>query len=285
MRRRDFLCGMSTLLVDPLMAQQAPILAISEFEMSSQGRIGLYAENVKTGAKLTWRANERFVMCSTFKASLAACVLSRVDRGSENLDRLIPYSASDIQDWWAPVAKQNLSKGALTVRDMCSAAVRQSDNSCANILLAGIGGPKALTAFWRQLGDTVTRLDDPEPFLNRTPLGKAENTTTPYSMAGILRRLALGRVLSESSRTLLVEWLVGCETGSNRLRAGLPADWRIGDKTGNNGADAAGDIAVVWPTPDSPIVICVYTRGGTPTDAQLEAAFAGIGRAVASTLP
>src|SRR5208337_5486449 len=99
------------------------ITAITEYERDSGGHIGLCAENVRTGAKIAWRADERFVMCSTFKASLAACILSRVDRSQDSLETLISYGANDIQDWYAPVAKANLSKGSLSVREMCRAAV------------------------------------------------------------------------------------------------------------------------------------------------------------------
>jgi beta-lactamase class A len=172
----------------------------------------------------------------------------------------------------------------MSVGEMCAGAVEQSDNTCANLLLARVGGPPALTAFWRRIGDRITRLDDPEPFLNRTPLGGVRDTTTPASMANILRRLVLGRVLSEPARASFTAWLVGCQTGDNRLRAGLPKTWVIGDKTGNNGKDAAGDIAVAWPRPDVPIVICVYTRGGSPSSEQFDSAFAGIGRFVAARL-
>ena len=138
--------------------------------MSSGGHIGLYAENLRTRKKLTWRADDRFVMCSTFKASLAACVLSRVDRGQDNLETPIPYSSADIPNWYAPVAQENLAKGSLSVREMCKAAVEQSDNTCASLLLTRIGGPSALTAFWRGLGDHVSRLDDPEPYLGSGPI-------------------------------------------------------------------------------------------------------------------
>ena len=270
MKRRDFLWSGSAFVAWPSHAREAPIAAIADYERSSGGRIGLYAENIRTGAKLSWRADERFVMCSTFKASLAACVLSRVDRGQDNLEQRISYGAAGMQDWYAPVAQENLARGVLSVREMCRAAVEQSDNTCASLLLSRIGGPPALTAFWRKLGDQVTRLDDPEPFLNRTPLGDPRDTTTPAAMANTLRRLVLGRVLSQASRTTFTEWLVGCKTGDNRLRAGLPRSWVIGDKTGNNAKDAAGDIAVVWPKPDAPIVICVYTRGGSPSSQQFE---------------
>jgi beta-lactamase class A len=284
LNRRDFLWSGSAFLAAASRAQAAPIAAISAYETSSGGHIGVYAENIRTGAKLSWRADERFVMCSTFKASLAACVLSRVDRGQDSLETLISYGATDIQDWYAPVAKANLPQGFLSVREMCRAAVEESDNTCANLLLSRVGGPSALTAFWRKNGDQVTRLDDPEPFLNRTPLGDARDTTTPVAMAQTLRRFVLGRVLSEPSRATFTEWLVGCRTGANRLRAGLPTTWVIGDKTGNNGNDAAGDIAVVWPKANFPIVICVYTRGGTPSAQQVDSAFSGLGRFVAAQL-
>jgi beta-lactamase class A len=257
LNRRDLLWSGPAFLAAASYAQEAPIDAISGYERSSGGRIGVYAENFRSGAKLSWRADERFVMCSTFKASLVAYALSRVDRGQDSLEALISYSATDIQDWHAPVAEANLPKGSLSVREMCRASIEESDNTCANLLLFRVGGPSALTAFWRKNGDQVTRLDEPEPFLNRTALGDPRDTTTPAAMARTLRGFVLGRVLSEPSRTEFTKWLVGCQTGANRLRAGLPTTWVIGDKTGNNGNDAAGDIAVVWPKANFPIIVCV----------------------------
>jgi beta-lactamase class A len=278
-RRRDVLCGALALVARPSLALGAPVPAIADYERDSSGRIGLFAENLRTGAKIEWRARERFVMCSTFKASLAACVLAHVDRGQVRLDELIAYGPNDLLEY-APVAKENLEKGAMSVADMCEAAVEQSDNTCANALLARMGGPPALTAFWRSIGDTVSRLDHNEPELNRSPPGDPHDTTTPVAMAGNLRRLILGKVLSPDSRERLTGWMSGCKTGDRRLRAGLPKSWRVGDKTGKNGKDAFGDIAVTWSTRNEPILIAVYTQGGTPTSAQVEAVFAGIGQYV-----
>jgi len=167
---------------------------------------------------------------------------------------------------------------------MCEAAVEYSDNTCANLLLARVGGPSALTAFWRSIGDAVTRLDHNEPILNRSPPGDPHDTTTPAAMAANLRRLLLGTVLSAVSRERLTGWMVDCKTGDERLRGGIPKTWRIADKTGNNGKDAAGDIAVAWPKPDAPILICAYTQGGLPTAARLTSVFADIGRMVGQQL-
>ena len=280
--RRTFLAAASGFMLSPAFAEEAPP-ALAGYERETGGRIGLYAENLASGAKIVWRAEERFVMCSTFKPSLAAFVLARVDRGEDKLDAMVSYGSKDLLEY-APVAKQNLAHGAISVADMCKAIVELSDNTCANLLLARIGGPAALTAFWRSLGDTTSRLDHNEPELNRSPPGDPRDTTTPAAMAGNLKRLVVGEALSPASRTQLTEWMVGCKTGANRLRGGLPASWTIGDKTGNNGEDASGDIAVAWTKPDTPILIAAYTQGGSPTAPQIEAAFARIGRMVAGRL-
>jgi beta-lactamase class A len=280
--RRSLLASFAWLAASPVLAGEDPS-ELASYERGSGGRVGLYAENLATGTKLAWRADERFVMCSTFKASLAACVLARVDRGEEQLTAMIPYGQADLLEY-APVARENLAAGKMSVGDMCKAIVELSDNSCANLLLARIGGPAALTAFWRSLGDTTSRLDHNEPELNRSPPGDPRDTTTPAAMALNLRRLVTGEALSPASRVQLTDWMVNCKTGANRLRGGLPADWKIGDKTGYNGKDAAGDIAVAWPKPDTPIVITAYVQGGTPTPAQIAALFAQIGRMVADRL-
>jgi beta-lactamase class A len=282
LNRRTLLATIPSLAAWSAFAKEAPD-ALKIYERDTGGRIGLYAENMKTGAKIAWRANERFVMCSTFKASLAACVLARIDRGDDKPDQVISYAAADLLDY-APVAKQNLSKGAMSVADMCKAIVELSDNTCANLLLARVGGPAALTEFWRKTGDTMSRLDHNEPELNRSPPGNPQDTTTPAAMAGNIRRFVLGDVLSPASREQLTDWMVNCKTGANRLRAGLPKTWKVGDKTGNNCKDAAGDIAVVWPKPGRPVLIAAYTQGGAPAAPQIEAVFTAIGRMVGQRL-
>lgn len=276
LNRRALLAAASGLTVWPALAEEAPP-ALAAYERTTGGRIGVYAENLATGAKIAWRAQERFVMCSTFKASLAAFALARVDRGEDRLDAMVSYGSRDMLEY-APVAKQNLSNGAMSVADLCKAAVELSDNTCANLLLARAGGPPALTAFWSASGDTVSRLDHNEPELNRSPPGDPHDTTTPAAMAGNVRRFLLGEVLSPASRERLKDWMVNCKTGSNRLRAGLPSSWRIGDKTGNNGKDAAGDVAMAWPNSGGPVVICAYTQGGSPSPDQFTAVFTEIGR-------
>jgi beta-lactamase class A len=280
--RRTLIAAAPALLAAPAWAQEAPA-ALKAYERASGGRIGLYAENLVTGKTIAWRADERFVMCSTFKASLAACVLNRADKGQERLDRMIAFGAADLQPY-APVAKENLAKGAMTVAQMCKAAVELSDNTCANKLLEAIGGPAALTQFWRETGDQTSRLDHNEPELNRSPPGDPHDTTTPRAMAGSIRRFVLGKVLSDGSREKLTDWMIACQTGTNRLRAGLPKAWMVGDKTGNNGSDAAGDLVVAWQGPGAPILVACYVQGGKPKPADIDAVFKAAGQMVGERL-
>jgi len=193
--RRMLLGAPAALWIEP--AHAVPDLpAVAGYEQATGSRIGVYAANLKSGKKLAWRAGERFVMCSTFKASLAALTLSRVDRGKEDLGREIAFGPADLEDFYAPVARQNLAKGHMSVAEMCEAAVELSDNACANLLLAAAGGPATLTRFWRSTGDAVSRLDHNEPVLNRSKPGDPHDTTTPIAMAGNLRRFLLGDILS-----------------------------------------------------------------------------------------
>jgi beta-lactamase class A len=230
LNRRALFSAVPALIAWPALSREAPG-ALVAYERESGGRIGLYAENVTTGLRISWRANERFVMCSTFKASLAAMILGRVDHGHDQLKEMISYGPRDVPDWYAPVAKRNLAKGAMSVADMCAAAVEYSDNTCANLLLARVGGPAALTAFWRSIGDSVTRLDHIEPILNRSPPGDPHDTTTPAAMADNLRRLLLGRVLSPGSRERLTGWMVDCKTG------GKSPAWRYSQDLGDRRQD------------------------------------------------
>jgi beta-lactamase class A len=190
---------------------------------------------------------------------------------------------ADVLDY-APVAKAHVARGTMTVEEMSRGAVELSDNTCANLLLREVGGPQALTRFWRSIGDPSSRLDHDEPLLNRTRPGEAHDTTTPLAMAGTMRRLTAGDVLTPASRERLIGWMVASPTGARKLRASLPKDWRAGDKTGSNGADAAGDLAVAWPPVGGPVIVSAYVQGGRPTAERQDGLFQAIGRLVSEQL-
>jgi beta-lactamase class A len=266
-------------------ADEALAAELRRLESESGGRLGVSLLDTKDGARAGHRRDERFPLCSTFKAVLAAAVLRRVDVGEEQLARRVRFGAEAVLAY-APVTKTRVGGEGMTIAELCDAAVTLSDNTAANLLLAAIGGPAALTAFLRSIGDDVTRLDRTEPTLNEALPGDPRDTTTPDAMASTLRTLVVGEALSPGSRTQLVAWLVANKTGDARLRAGLPRGWRVGDKTGTGARGTANDIAAIWPEDPAPgrapLIVTAYLTGATVEAAQQNAVLAGVGRAVAA---
>lgn len=255
---------------------------LAEIEKRVGGRLGVVVVDVGTGVRLAHRADERFPMCSTFKWLLAAQVLSRVDRGEERLDRHVPYGPRDLLEY-APVTREHASAGALSVFELCAAIVQYSDNTAANLLLTAVGGPSGFTAYLRSIGDSVTRLDRIEPELNSAAPGDPRDTTTPRAMVEDLRRVLLGRELSDASRRQLLDWLVGNTTGAAKLRAGLPAHWRVGDKTGMGANGATNDVAIAWPGRDAPLLIAAYLSESSAPVSKRNGALADVGRLAAES--
>jgi len=256
---------------------------IAAIEARLGGRIGIAALDTGSGKRLDYRAEERFPMCSTFKFLAAAAVLKRVDEKRDQLDRFVSYDAKDILEY-APVTKAHLKQGGMTLGALCEAAIEQSDNTAGNLLLDAVGGPAGVTNFARSLGDQVTRLDRKEPDLNSAIPGDDRDTTTPGSMLADMTRILTGDVLSRSSRRQLKDWLQRNKTGETMIRAGVPTDWIIGDKTGRGANGATNDIAIMRPPDRAPMLLAIYSLGSTATANDRAAAIAEVAKIVAESL-
>ena len=235
-----------------LYAAESPI---AEIERRHGGRLGVFAVDTGSGKALSHRADERFLMCSTFKGILAAQVLARVDTGKEQLDRLVHYTEKDLI-FTSPVTKANVGRGALPVKALCQAAVEKSDNTAAILLMRSVGGPASLTQFLRGLGDTVIRSDRYEPESNK--YNGVLDTTTPRAIATVARSILLGDVLNPQSRAHLESWMTACTPGVNRLRAAFPVDWQAADRPGTSVEEETNDYALVRPPGRAPLLIAAY---------------------------
>ncbi|MEO5687027.1 MAG: class A beta-lactamase [Burkholderiaceae bacterium] len=248
-------------------------------EASVAGRLGVAVLDTATGALDGHRLDERFAMCSTFKFVAVAMVLARVDAGQQRLDDRIVVTPASLLDW-SPVTSKRVGQ-AMSVAELCEAAITISDNAAANLLLASAGGPAAVTAFARHIGDAVTRLDRTEPTLNEGTPGDPRDTSTPRAMAQTLRSVLLGDALSPTGRARLVAWMTATTTGAERLRAGLPFEWRLAHKTGTGRLGTTNDIGVAWPPRRPPLVMVAYLTECNAAGAAREAALARVARSVA----
>lgn len=255
---------------------------IKRLEAVLGGRLGVSVIDMATGTRFGQRGGERFPLASTFKLLAAAAVLQAVDQARDSLDRRVRYAAVDLVTH-SPETQNHVADG-LTLREICAAAITLSDNTAGNLLLAAIGGPAGLTQFARRLGDPATRLDRIEPALNEALPGDPRDTTTPDNMADNLRRLIFGDVLSEPARQQLARWMAATTTGAAKLRAGIPADWAIGDKTGGAKRGAMADVAILTPPDRAPLIAAVYVADTAAHADTGNATIAGVGRAIAAHL-
>lgn len=247
----------------PLPAAPADDPDLAALERRFRGRLGVHALDTGTGATVSHRGGEMFLMASTAKLPLAAAVLDRTATEPALLDRLVRYGPEALLEY-APVTTQNVATG-MTVADLCDAALTVSDNTAANLLLDLLGGPAAVTAYTRGLGDTTTRFDRTEPDLNlSTGPDDDRDTTTPAAMVGIIRAVTLGDGLRPAGRNRLTAWLIANTTGDTTIRAGVPAGWTVGDKTGTGAQGERNDIGIVLPPDRAPLVLAIYTNPNDP---------------------
>ena len=246
---------------------------LTALEQEAGGRLGVVLLDTGNGRQWSYRGDERFALCSTFKVLLSAAVLKAVDEGELTLDQPVAYGPEDLQEY-GPITRKHVGDGQMTVGALSAAAVEYSDNTAANLLLGLIDGPQGVTRFVRTLGDQVTRLDRYEPFLNSNLAGDERDTTTPRAMTRTLARLLTGSVLEKASQQQWIDWMVNNTTGDRRIRAAADPSWVVGDKTGTGDNQATNDVAILWPPGKAPLVLVVYYSGADIPLAQRDAVIA-----------
>jgi beta-lactamase class A len=276
-RRQLLALGAATVLI-PAAAWAAAAAndPIAEIERRHGGRLGVYVHELGTHRTLAHRADESFMLCSTFKGLLAAFALWRAQTGTASLDTAVRVTKADLLPH-SPISAAHVAAGTMTVRQMCEAVTSVSDNGAANLLMRHLGGPAVLTAFIRKAGDPVTRVDRYE----LVPSDRSgQDSTTPRAIAETAGRLVWGDVLGAPSRTQLERWMIACEVGKTRLRATLPHDWTVGDRTGT-GDGLCNEYAIArLPGGRRLVIAAYYDKPGMETDAQ-EAVLREVGTAIA----
>jgi len=253
-------CGTARTPAPEATAAADPFPALEE---KYGARLGVYVLDTGSGREIAHRADERFAFASTYKALAAGALLRHAT--DADLDQVVTYRQADVQKW-APVTSQHVDTG-MTLRDLLAASLDHSDNTAANLVTARLGGPAALQQALRELGDATTHVDRTEPTLNEATPGDPRDTSTPRVLADDLRQYVLGELLPAARRQQLTDWLLANTTGGPYIRAGVPAAWKVGDRTGNADHGTRNDIAVAWPDGGrSPVVIAVLSDRERPDD-------------------
>ncbi|MDX6261115.1 MAG: beta-lactamase class [Kribbellaceae bacterium] len=263
-------------------SRPAPVASVaSEFrklETQYAARLGVFALDTGSHRTVSYRAGERFAFASTFKSLACGVLLAQ----APNLDKLIRYDESVLLPN-SPITEKHVATG-MTLRELCDAAIRYSDNAAANLILNEIGGPPGLQKALRRLGDRVSNTTRTEPTLNEATPGDVRDTTTPRALATTLQKFTLGHALPPAKRSTLTTWLLTNTTGGTTIRGGIPKDWKVGDKTGTGGYGTRNDVAILFPPNSAPIMLAVMSTKGVKDAAPNDALIAAAAKAAITAL-
>jgi len=272
----------------PLLAAAAPDRfaslrrAIPQIERSAGGPIGISLLDTHTGERFGHRANDCFPLCSTFKLLLAARLLHGADKGQWAMSERLPVTKADML-FNAPFTEKRIG-GSASLLELAEAMAVLSDNPAANIALAKVGGPAALTAWLRSVGDQTTRLDRNEPEMNNETPGDPRDTSTPAAMLATSRALVEGRILSPAARKTLFGWMQASKTADTMIRAALPPGWQEANKTGAGSWRARNIVSVITPPGRKPIWVAAYLFAGKSELAERNRQFVPLGRAIVESV-
>lgn len=229
--------------------------SIEKVESRVSARIGVAVYDTATNEMLSYKGDERFPMMSTFKTLACANLLYDSENEGLDLESKVRVESNELIAW-SPITKEFVGKD-ISLKDACTATMEMSDNTAANIVLAGIDGPNGLTEFLRSTGDNKTRLNHIEPDLNHARPGDVRDTTTPNTMVKTLNDLVYGNVLSEASKAQLKTWMKDNKVSDGMIRSILPDGWNIADRSGAGAYGSRAITAIVWSETRAPLIISI----------------------------
>jgi len=248
-------------------------------EQTLHARIGITITDTASSKSTSYRGNERFPLNSTHKALLCGALLHEQDKGRLALTDRTQFDRAALVEY-SPVTEKFVAPASMSWQQLCEAAITYSDNTAANVIVKKLGGQAAVTQFFAETGDKVTRLDRDEPELNSAIPGDVRDTTTPVAVSQTLQKLTLEEALKPASRAQLLQWMRDDKVADALLRSVLPAGWHIADKTGAGAYGSRSIISVVWPENGKPLIVSIYITQTEATLAESNAAIARIGKAV-----
>jgi len=277
---------------EPLTAATTPPLDVKRLakeipELAARARpgvLGFGLMNLDSGEHWTLNGDRRFPMQSVFKAPLGAAVLAEVDARRLDLAETITISDVDLSPFHSPVADAFPVRRDYTAGDLLNATVIDSDNTAADVLMARIGGPGAVTAWLQSKRIGEIRIDRYERELAAAAFGTApfrpewkgptfgvaiqavppdrrlaamrayladpRDTATPRGMLDFLSRLDAGELLSPAATQRLIRMMIATTRGNDRIKAGLPQGWVYAHRPGTSGQElglslAFNDVGIV----------------------------------------
>ncbi|MVM41860.1 class A beta-lactamase [Spirosoma sp. HMF3257] len=238
---------------------------IEQLAQAAQGRVGVTATVLETGASVNLNGDQQFPMQSVYKLPIGMAVLQQVDQGKLALSQTVHVTPDEYisKRQHSPLRDKYPTGADVSVAELLRYAVSESDGSASDVLLRLLGGAKTVMASLKKLDITGIIVANTEKEIGSDNAVQYRNWATPTEVVALLRAVENGRNLSASSRTLLLHLLTETETGLHRLKGLLPAGTVVAHKTGTSwtieGLTAAtNDVGLITLPSGKHIAIAVF---------------------------
>lgn len=273
------------------------------------GRVGICAQ-ASSGPAVCVHGDARFPLQSVMKLVVGVAVMRAVDEGRMRLDDSVTIRREDLSVNIQPIADIVAKEGRFDtiIGDLVARAVIASDSAATDVLIARLGGVKAVQALLDQAGIGGIRIDRTERELQtestglswnpayvfpeklaafRAYLKDARDTATPRGMAGFLALLAAGKLLSPSSTRYFLDVMARTATFPDRLRAGVPPGWTVAHKTGTSQTlggvnGVTNDVGILTAPDGRRIAVAAFVSESTAPPEARAAVIAAAARAIAT---
>jgi beta-lactamase class A len=259
---------------------------IEQIAKPAKAIVGVSVLNLETGDTVNYNGKARLVMHSVMKFPIALTILHLVDSGTLKLDQMIHVTKKDMQKTYSPL-RDKYPKGDVdvSVSDLLSYMVSQSDNDACDILLRVLNGPQTVQAFMLRSGIRGIAVRASEADMASAWELQYTNWCKPVEMTLLLQKFYQGKILSKTSTDFLYKIMTETTTGPKRIKGLLPDGTVVAHKTGTSPTNADGlspatnDVGIITLPNGNHLIVSIFVCNSKDDEATRDSIIAKIAKA------
>jgi beta-lactamase class A len=283
-----FLSGILMLALQVTAQTDTLRLQIESIARSINGHVGVGVLHLDTRDTLTYNGKYHFPMQSVYKFPVALAMLHEIDNGKFKLQQKIHVTKEELRpDTWSPLRDKYPNGNIdITLSEIISVTVSQSDNNGCDILFKLLNGPKEVDNYIHSLGVKEIAIVATEDQMHQSWPVQYENWSTPLAMCLLFNKFYKSEVLTKPNTDFLWKVLVATTTGSKRIKGMLPPHIVVGHKTGTGGKNESGvtsafnDAGIILLPDGQAIAITIFVSDTPETESTIQSVIAKISKAV-----
>jgi len=270
---------------------------VAQAVVDSSGDMGVAIQHVETGQALDVNGGRPFPMASTVKVPILVELFHQVESGALRLDEMISLRPLDLHLGSGQLRDYIVPGVSLSLENLALLMMRVSDNSATDIVLDKVGidavnermaalgvsdivvnrstqdlileqmGFEDWSTEGMTLDELMAKLNDYEVAPGELEMAAArfdldrQDTATPNAINRLLEMILRGEAVGPESSARMVEIMLACETGLDRMRGFLPETVPVAHKTGTIGG-TVNDVGIVFlPEGRGHVLISILSKG------------------------